>query len=55
MINSGRELDWIQELYYKELNEKSKYNRDSRKIISSEKKIPRKQNQLKHKRRSNDS
>ena len=39
MINSGREWDWIQELYYKELNDRSKNNRDSRKIISGEKKI----------------
>ena len=40
MINRGREWDWIQELYYKELNEKSKYNRDSGKNVSSKKKNP---------------
>ena len=55
MINIGREWDWIQELYYKELNDRSKNNRDSRKVISGEKKIPRKQNQLKHKRQCNNS
>ena len=39
MVNSGREWDWIQELYYKELKDKSKSNRDSRKDVSSKKKI----------------
>ena len=45
MINRGREWDWIQELYYKELNDKSRNNRDSRKDVSSKKKIPRTQDQ----------
>ena len=46
MNNIGREWDWIQELYYKELNDRSKNNRDSRKVIPDKKKIPPTQNQL---------
>ena len=40
MINSGREWDWIQELYYKELNDKSRNSRNTRKDVSSKKKNP---------------
>ena len=34
-----RRDDWITKLYYKQLNDKSKYNRDSGKDVSSKKKI----------------
>ena len=50
-----RKDDWIAELYYKHLSDKSKSNRDSRKDVSSEKEVPRTQNKLKHKRRSSNS
>ena len=35
-----RKDDWITKLYYKQLSDKSKYNRDSRKDVSSKKKNP---------------
>ncbi len=35
-----RKDDWVTELYYKELNDKSTNNRDSRKDVSSKKKNP---------------
>ena len=35
-----RKDDWITELYYKQINDRQKYNRDSRKNVSSKKKIP---------------
>ena len=41
-----RKDDWITELYYKELSDKSRNNRDSGKNVSSKKKIPSIQNQL---------
>ena len=41
-----RKDDWITKLYYKQLSDKTRDNRDSRKIIPSEKKIPRTQNKL---------
>ena len=47
-----RKDDWITELYYKQLSDKTRDNRDSRKIIPSEKKIPRTQNKLECRGRS---
>ena len=41
-----RKDDWITKLYYKQLSDKSKYNRDSRNTISSKKEISRTQNQF---------
>ena len=38
-----RKDDWIQELYYKELSDKSKSNNNSGKNVSSKKKISRTQ------------
>ena len=48
-----RKDDWITKLYYKQISDKPKNNRDSGKNVSSEKKIPRTQNKLEYKRRSN--
>ena len=45
-----RKDDWIQELYYKELSDKSRNNKDSGNTISSEKEIPPKQNQSRNRR-----
>ena len=45
-----RKDDWITKLYYKQLSGKIRNNKYSGKTISSEKKIPRKQNQFKCKR-----
>ena len=42
-----RKDDWVTELYYKELNDKSTNNRDSRKDVSSKKEIPPTQDQFK--------
>ena len=50
-----RREDWIQELYYKELSDKSKSNNNSGKNVSSKKEISRTQNKLKSGRRSIDS
>ena len=35
-----RKDDWITQLYYKQLSDKSKNNRDSRENVSIKKKIP---------------
>jgi len=35
-----RKDDWITKLYYKQLNDKSKHNRDSGQNVSSKKKNP---------------
>ena len=40
-----RKDDWITELYYKQLSDKSRNNKDSGKDVSSKKKIPRTQDQ----------
>ena len=40
-----RKDDWITELYYKQLSDKSRNNRDSGKDVSSKKKISRTQDQ----------
>ena len=50
-----RKDDWITELYYKQLSDKSKSNRNSRKDVSSKKEISRIQNKPKYKRRSDNS
>jgi|TARA_R100000541_G_scaffold16713_1_gene26340 hypothetical protein len=42
-----RKDDWITELYYKQISDKSRSNNNSRKDVSSKKKIPPKQNQFK--------
>ena len=42
-----RKDDWITELYYKQLSDKIRNNRDSGKNVPSKKKVPRKQNQFK--------
>ena len=42
-----RKDDWITELYYKQLSDKSRNNRDSRKDVSSKKKISSKPIKLK--------
>ena len=42
-----RKDDWITKLYYKQLSDKIRNNRDSRKDVPSEKKISRTQNQFK--------
>ena len=34
-----RKDDWITKLYYKQLSDRQKYNRDSRKNVSCKKKI----------------
>ena len=41
-----RKDDWITELYYKQLSDKIRNNRDSRKVIPSKKEIPRTQDQF---------
>lgn len=41
-----RKDDWITELYYKQLSDKIRNNRDSRENVPSKKKIPRTQNKL---------
>ena len=38
-----RKDDWITKLYYKQLNDKPRNNRDTRKNVSSKKKTTRKQ------------
>lgn len=50
-----RKDDWITELYYKQISDKSRNNRDSGKTVSSEKKVSRTQNKFKCKGRSSDS
>ena len=50
-----RKDDWITELYYKQISDKSRNNRSTRENVPSEKKIPRKQNKLKCRRRSNNT
>ena len=50
-----RKDDWITKLYYNQLSDKSKDNRDSRKTIPSEKEISRKQNKSKDKGWNNNS
>jgi len=42
-----RKDDWITELYYKQISDKSRNNNNSRKDVSSKKKIPTKQNKFK--------
>ena len=41
-----RKDDWITELYYKQLSDKSRNNRDSGKDVSGKKKIPRTQDKF---------
>ena len=50
-----RKDDWITELYYKQLSDKSRNNRDSGKNVSSEKKVSRTQNKFKCRGRCSDS
>ncbi len=45
-----RKDDWITELYYKQLSDKIRNNRDSRDTIPSKKEIPSTQNQSRCKR-----
>ena len=45
-----RKDDWITELYYKQLSDKIRNNRDSRDTVPSKKEIPSTQNQSKCKR-----
>ena len=47
--------DWITKLYYKQLSDKSRDNRNSGKNVSSEKKISRTQNKLECKRWSSNT
>ena len=47
-----RKDDWITELYYKQLSDKSRNNRDSGKDISSKKKISRTQDQSRKRKHS---
>ena len=47
-----RKDDWITELYYKQISDKSKNNRNSGENVSSKKEIPRTPNKLKSRRRS---
>ena len=39
-----RKDDWITKLYYKQLSDKSRDNRNTRKTISNKKKVSRKSN-----------
>jgi len=47
-----RRDDWITELYYKFLNDKSRNNKHSGKTVSSKKKISRTQDQPRKRRHS---
>ena len=47
-----RKDDWITELYYKQISDKSKNNRDSGKDVSSKKKISGTQDQPRKRRYS---
>ena len=47
-----RKDDWITELYYKQLSEKFRNNRDSRNTVPSKKEIPPTQDQFRCKRRN---
>jgi hypothetical protein len=47
-----RKDDWITKLYYKQLSDKSRYNRNTRKVISSKKEISGTQNQFRKGQRS---
>jgi len=47
-----RKDDWITELYYKQLSEKFRNNRDSGKDVSSKKKISQSQDQSRKRQRS---
>jgi|TARA_B100001094_G_scaffold172030_1_gene166339 hypothetical protein len=42
-----RKDDWITELYYKQISDKSRSNNNSRKDVSSKKEIPSTQDQFK--------
>ena len=50
-----RKDDWITKLYYKQLSDKIRNNRNSGKDVSSEKKIPPTQNKSECKRWSNNT
>ena len=50
-----RKDDWITKLYYEQLSDKSKNNRNTGKIISSKKEISRTKDQLECKRWSNNT
>ena len=50
-----RKDDWITELYYKQLNDKIRDNRNSGNTVPSKKKISKTQNKLKCKRQCSDS
>ena len=50
-----RKDDWITKLYYKQLSDKIRNNRDSGKDVSSKKKISRTPDKLKCRERYNDS
>ena len=39
-----RKDDWITQLYYKQISDKLRNNRNSRKVISNKKKVSRTQN-----------
>ena len=53
--NKMRTDDWITKLYYKQLSDKSKSNRNTGKIISSKKEISRTQNKFERRERCSDS
>ena len=44
-----RKDDWITKLYYKQLSDKSRSNRNSGKNVSSKKKISTRENKLRNK------
>ena len=50
-----RKDDWITELYYKQLSDKIRNNRDTRKTIPGKKEISRTQNKFKSRGRCSDS
>ena len=50
-----RKDDWITKLYYKQLSDKSRDNRNSGKNVSSEKKISRTQNKPECRKWSNNT
>ena len=50
-----RKDDWITKLYYKQLSDKIRNNRNSGENVSSEKKIPRTQNKPECKRWSSNT
>ena len=50
-----RKDDWITELYYKQLSDKSRSNNNSGKNVSSKKEISRTQNKFEDRKRSDNT